>query len=165
MKKLAVIHTNPLEGYEDKGIASQLEAYYKPLHFFDDVYLLSPKENQIRYEYGIKIISTQPKDLKRRLKKLDVDMIRAYGGYWACSMACENKVPRVPVIVSVHDTNPIILFDSIRNADIVLCMSKTVKNVVFKKYNRIWILPNRVDFDVMRHRSENQFSFLNEKYT
>lgn len=167
MKKLAVIPTNTLERYEEKGIASQLETYYNPHHFFDEVYLLSPKENRVRYEYGMKIIPTRPEDLHRRLKELDIDIIRAYGGYWACSMACENKVPGIPVIVSVHDTNPITLFDSIKNADLVFCMSKTVKNFVLKKYknsNRIWILPNRVDFNTMCYKSEDEISFLNDKY-
>ena len=34
---------------------------------------------------------------------------RAYGGYWPCDMACGHKARGgggVPVVVSVHDTNP-----------------------------------------------------------
>lgn len=167
MKRLAVIPSDPLEAYKVKGTASWLEEYYNPLHFFDKVYLLSSLEKEERYEFGMDIIPTKLKQLKSRIRKLDIDIIRAYGGYWACDMACNNKVNGVPVVVSVHDTNPKILHNTIKKADVVFCMSEAVKELVltkFKKSDRVWILPNRVDFDVMRPYSETAFNDLNRNY-
>jgi len=165
--KIAVIPSDSLEDYEAKGISIRLEEYYNPLHFFDEVYLLSPKEKHFQYKYGMTIIPTQPEDLKNRLKELKIDIIRAYGGYWASSMACINKISGIPVVASVHDTNPLLLFDSIKYADIIFCMSKAVKNVVLKKYmknKRVWILPNRVDFDLMKFRNPDEISILKDEF-
>lgn len=165
--KIAIIPSDSLEDYEVKGISIRLEDYYNPLHFFDEVFLLSPKEKHFQYKYGMTIIPTQPEDLINRLKELKIDIIRAYGGYWATSMACINKTSGIPVVASVHDTNPLLLFDSIKYADIIFCVSKAVKNDVLKKYknyNRVWILPNRVDFNIMKFRSSDEISFLSDEF-
>lgn len=165
---LAVIPSDPIEGYKGKGIASWLEDYYNPLGFFDEVYLLSPLEKEERSEFGMTIIPTKPKQLKNRIKKLDIDLVRAYGGYWACDMACNNKVNGVSVVVSVHDTNPKLLYNSIKKADVVFCVSEAVKKLVltkFKKKDRVWILPNRVNFDVMRPYPKDGPDDLNNNYS
>ncbi len=165
--RLAVIPSDPLEAYKHKGIASWLEDYYNPLHFFDEVYLLSPLEKEEGYEFGMNIIPTKPKQLKSRIRELNVDIIRAYGGYWACDMACNNRVNGVPVVVSVHDTNPKILHNSIKKADVVFCVSEAVKELVlakFKKPDRVWILPNRVNFNVMRPYSKSELADLDNNY-
>src|SRR5574341_2630042 len=81
----------------------------------------------------MKVINTRPEQLKSRLKELKIDMVRAYGGYWACDMACNNKVSGVPVVVSVHDTSPGLLHNSIKRADAVICMSSAVKQLVLSK--------------------------------
>jgi hypothetical protein len=128
---------------------------------------LSPLETKQRCEIGTTIIPTKPRQLKRRIKELNLDVVRAYGGYWPCDMACNNKVLGVPVIVSVHDTNPKSLYDSIKKADVVFCMSKAVQTLVLTKYkmpNMAWLLPNRVDFDIMRPYEKNDFTDINEKY-
>ena len=166
-KRLAVIPSDPLEAYKNKGIESWLVDYYNPLHFFDDVYLLSPLEKEKDYEFGMTVIPTQPNQLKNRIKEFAIDLVRAYGGYWACDMACNNKVKGIPVVVSVHDTNPSLLHNSIQKADVVLCVSEAVKDLVltrFKKLDKLWILPNRVDLDVMRPHSEDEFDDLNSSY-
>ncbi|MFH1776937.1 MAG: glycosyltransferase family 4 protein [Candidatus Omnitrophota bacterium] len=150
--KLAVIPTDPIQAYKNAGISSWLKDYYNPLQFFDKVYLLSPLEKIKRYEFGMHIIPTNPADLKRQIKQIGIDLVRAYGSYWACDMACDNKVPGVPVVVSVHDTFLRNLHDSIKKADIILCVSGAVKQHVLtkvKELDKIWILPNRVDFNVM----------------
>ena len=112
------------------------------------------------------VIPTQPNQLKNRIKEFAIDLVRAYGGYWACDMACNNKVKGIPVVVSVHDTNPSLLHNSIQKADVVLCVSEAVKDLVltrFKKFNRCRS-PNRVDLDVMRPHSEDEFDDLNSSY-
>jgi glycosyltransferase involved in cell wall biosynthesis len=166
-KRLAVIPSDPLEAYQIRGIASWLEDYYNPLHFFDEVCLLSPLEKKERYEFGMNIIPTEPKQLKSRLKEFNIDLVRAYGGYWACDMACNNKVKGVPVVVSVHDANPAHLHDSIKMADVVFCVSEIVKKLVLtkiKKPDLVWILSNRVDFDIMRPHLKSELRYLDIKY-
>jgi glycosyltransferase involved in cell wall biosynthesis len=67
----------------------------------------------------------------------------------------------------VHDTNPTLLHDSIKKADIVFCVSEAVKKLVLTKINRadkVWILPNRVNLEVMRPRSSIEFDDLNNTY-
>jgi glycosyltransferase involved in cell wall biosynthesis len=76
-------------------------------------------------------------------------------------------VAGVPVIVSVHDTSPDLLHPSIVDADTVLCVSEAVGRLVASTYphpERVWILPNRVDFSVMRPRSVAETAWLREKY-
>lgn len=167
MTRLAIIPSDSIDAYKRKGTASWLEDYYNPLHLFDEVYLLSPLEKKQRYEFGMNIMPTNPKQFKNCIKELNIDIVRAYGGYWACDMVCKNKVSGVPVVVSVHDTNPNLLYNSIKNADIVFCMSKAVKNLVLTKYkkkDRAWILQNRVDFDVMHPHPKEKVKDLDNKF-
>jgi glycosyltransferase involved in cell wall biosynthesis len=166
-KRLAIIPSDPIEAYQRKGIASWLEDYYNPLHFFDKVYLLSPLEEKERYEFGMNIIPTGPKQLKTRIRELNIDVIRAYGGYWACDMASHNKVSGVPVVVSVHDTNQKLLHNSIKRADIIFCMSEVVKKLVLGKVkdaNKAWLLPNRVDLNIIHPYQEGKSGELNRHY-
>ena len=56
---------------------------------------------------------------------------------------------------------------SIADADVVLCVSEAVRRLVLKTFrrdDRAWILPNRVDFDVMRPRSREETAHLDAKY-
>jgi glycosyltransferase involved in cell wall biosynthesis len=167
-RRLAVIPSDPIEAYKSAGYESWLKDYYNLLHFFDEVYLLSPLEKEERYEFGINIIPTKPKQLKSRIKELNIDIIRAYGGYWACDMACKNKVSGVPVVVSVHDTNPKLLHNSIKKADVIFCTSEIVKKFVLTKFikpDRVWILPNRVNFEIMYPYPKSEIADLNNRYS
>src|SRR5208337_3902299 len=86
-----------------------------------------------------------------RLVQLGINVVRAYGGCWPCDFACGNRAKEVPIVVSVHDTNPSLLHESIHNADQVWAVSDAVKEVVMGKgvpAEKIRMLPNRVDFDV-----------------
>jgi len=154
MKRLAVIPSDLIEDYFKQGRYEEwVKNYYNPCQFFDEVYLLSPLEKNRDEWLGMKVIHTPVKDLKKRIKILKIDVVRAYGGNWAARFACENKVDGVPVIVSVHDRRPERIYEAIKDADIVLCTSPVVKEVVsrkFKKQDRAWILPDRVDFKIMR---------------
>jgi len=168
MKRLAVIPSDKIQDYLNQGYSSQwLKDYYNPGRFFDEVYLLSNLEKDQPDLLGMKVIHTGPRDLARRIKELNIDIVRAYGGNWACAYACEHKVPGVPVVVSVHDSSPNKLSDSIKEADIVFCMSKAVRDLVATKFNRqdrIWILPNRVDFKTMHAYPQDQTEDLNKRF-
>lgn len=163
MKRLAVIPSDPLEAYSYRS-DKYLQSYFNPLEMFDEVFVFSPLEDREYYEAGMKIVPSNPKQIKKRIVEYKIDIVRAYGGYWACDMACINKVEGIPVVVSVHDTNPKALHNSIGRADVVFCVSEVVKKLVltkFKELDRVWILPNRVDLDVMRPYSEDEFDDLN----
>ncbi len=167
MRRLAVIPSDPLVAYKRKGLSSKLKDYYNPLNFFDKVFLLSPLEHEEKREFGMDIIPTRSKQLKRRIRELKVDIVRAYGTYWPCDMACDNKVNGVPVVVSVHDRRPERLHDSIKKADIVFAVSEDSRKLVLSKFNepdRIWMLPNRVDFNIMRPSPEDGAADLNGQY-
>jgi len=165
--RLAVIPSDPIKAYKAAGYANWLEDYYNPLKFFDKVFLLSPKEKKIKKEFGMIILPTSFNQFKKRIKNLKIDIIRAYGGHWACDMACLNKLNNIPIVVSIHDTNREYLHDSIKYADIILCVSKIVRKLVLtKKPNpeRVWLLPNRVDFKIMRRYTSEECEDLNKKY-
>ena len=166
MKRLAVIPNDPLEEYKKSGYIG-LEQYYNPRHFFDEVYALSPLEKEAKEEYGMRIIPTKFWQMKKRIRELRIDVVRAYGGYWPAKMACDYKVSGVPAIVSVHDTNPERLCSSIKKADCVFCVSQAVRNLVLTKFKdpqRAWVLPNRVDFNLMRPHDNSEFTKLNQRY-
>ena len=109
-----------------------------------------------RVLYGMYIIPTQPHELAGRIQELGIHLVRAYGGYWPCDMATFGKVPGVPVVVSVHDTNANVLHDSIVNADYILPVSRAVANLVVERLkskgfenerieSKIYLFSNRVD--------------------
>ena len=165
MAVLAVIPSDPLADYEDVGCHVWAQRYYNPNKYFEKVFLFSPKEKEEVFQYGMQTIPTRPRELRRRVRKHGVDIVRAYGGYWACDMAAKNKVRGVPVVVSVHDTNPEELYDSIRRADYVFCMSDVVRDLVLSRFpdpDKVWVLPNRYDESVMRPLANEDFSDLDE---
>ena len=168
MKRLAVIPSDALDDYLKQGMSPQwLEEYYNPGNFFDEVYVLSELEKDREYFLGMKTVHTQAGDFSARVRDLKIDVVRAYGGNWACSMACDNKVENVPVIVSVHDKDPARLYDSIKNADVVWSVSRVVQQLVatkFKNKDRQWLLPNRVNMDVMHPRNPQELIALNALY-
>lgn len=167
-RRLAVIPSEPIQAYLSAGYdADWLRKYYNPNHYFDEVYLLSPLENNHDDLLGMKVIHTKPRQLRMRLKSLRIDVVRAYGGYWACDMACNHRVAGIPVVVSVHQTLREDLFDSIKRADYVWCVAGAVEDVVLERYpdpRRVWLLPNRVDFDFMQARVGDDFADLNTAY-
>jgi glycosyltransferase involved in cell wall biosynthesis len=164
--RLAVIPSDPLAAYSHKS-DKYLKGYFNPLLMFDEVFVFSPLEDEEYYKAGMKIVPTTTREFKRRLIDYKIDLVRAYGGYWACDMVCKNKTNGIPVVVSVHDVRPEMLHNPIKKADVVFCVSEAVKKLVstkFIKSARVWILPNRVDFDVMYPHTENKSRTLNRKY-
>ncbi len=168
-KRLAVVPTDPIELYLNSGYGAKwLKEYFNPLKFFDEVYVLSPNEKDNPDLLGMQAIRTTSTQFARRLKELRIDVVRAYGAFWPCELACTNKVNNVPVVVSVHDTNPELLWDSIAKADAVYAMTHEVRRLVLDKHknpDRVWVLPNRIHFDYMRPYSKEEIgSELDSKY-
>lgn len=168
MRRLAVIPSDPIKAYLDAGLDhAWLKDYYNPRQFFDEVYLLSPLEENNPDILGMRAVKTGGWQLRRRIKDLKIDVVRAYGGHWPCSMACLNRVDNVPVVVSVHDRRQEKIFQPIKSAGVVFSVSGAVTAQVLKKFpkqEKIWTLPNRVNFDVMKPRHPDRTAFLKEKY-
>ena len=164
-RTLVAIPSDPIEAYEEQGLYF-LKEYYNPGSFFDVVYALSPYEPKDRFAYGMHIVSIKSCDFKAKLMEIKPDVVRAYGGYWACDLACKNKIPDIPVIVSVHDINPDLLYSSIRKADMVICMSEVVARLVLSRgvpKEKIRILPNRIDLDIFKQIELLDFNFVLER--
>jgi len=141
MKKLAILIGNRLSAYLKKGLTEDyLKEYYNPKNFFDEVYLLSSVEKTHPNLLGMQVINTKRKNIKKLIKKIGIDVVRAYSGSWSCDKACLNKVTGVPVVVSVHSTNPLVLHNSVKRADIVFCVSDAIKDLVLKKYKNQGLL-------------------------
>lgn len=167
MRRLAVIPSNSLDTTAAQKSDECITSALNPTGFFHEVYCLSPCEKSEGFRFGAHIIPTKPEQLTQRIKELEIDIVRAYGGYWPCDMACENKVEGVPVVVSVHDTNPSLLHDSIQNADYILPVSHAVKELLISKGvcpDRIYDFANRVDLKIFRpcvnEKQQHQFSVL-----
>jgi glycosyltransferase involved in cell wall biosynthesis len=168
MRRLAIIPNDPIDLYLSAGYgANWLKAYFNPARWFDEVYSLSPYERVDGSLVGVTVVPTPARDLPRRLRELEIDVVRAYGGAHPCEIACRNRSPGVPVIVSVHDTSTDLLHPSIARADVVLSVSDAVRRLVatrFDRDDRSWILPNRVDFSVMRPRLPEETAHLDAQY-
>lgn len=154
MKRLAVIPNDPIEAYIKGGYSkSFLQSYFNPDRYFDEVYLLSPRENDNPDVLGMRSMRVSKWQLHKKIKELDIDLVRVYNGSWACKLASVNKVEGVPLVASVHDGHIKYLSNTIAGADVVLCVSEHQRNIVLQKYpdaSRVWVLPNRVNFGVMR---------------
>jgi glycosyltransferase involved in cell wall biosynthesis len=150
--RLVVVPSDPIASYENAG-QDWLERYYNPLGAFREVYLVSPLESGTRQAHGMTIIAASAKEFQSQLRKVEPDVVRAYGGYAPADLVCQNRLKDVPVIVSVHDTNPDLLHPSIAYADLVICMSHVIASKVRAlgtPPDRIRIMPNRVDLSVFR---------------
>jgi len=156
-RRLVVIPSDPIEAYEKAGYGA-LERYYNPQRLFDEVYALSPFETGDRQAHGMSIRRVAANRFREAIEELQPAVVRAYGGHWPSDLACRNRVPGVPVLVSVHDTNRAILHRSVRYADLVLCVSKAVEDLVASRgveRARIRSLPNRVDLQVFRPAADD----------
>lgn len=150
-KRLLVIPSEPLLTYERVGVASLLQGYYNPAGMFSEVFAWCPAEPRDRRAHGMSVLTWR--SLRRVLREVQPDVVRAYGGYWACDAACRWRAPGVPVVVSVHDPHPHMVHRSVRYAEMVVCMSEVVEQAVLARGTspqRIRRLPNRIDRRVFR---------------
>lgn len=148
MSVLGVIPNDRLDDYERKGIGCWLARYYNPQGSFERVYCLSPLERREEKRYGMIVIPTRPRQLPRRVRRLGLDILRAYGGSHPADVLAAARGTGIPLVVSVHDSDPATLSDNVRVADFVFSTSRIVADVVRARGvpdARIRILPNRVD--------------------
>ena len=156
-RRLAVVPIDPLRAYAAKGIGPRLEVYYNPAARFDEVFVLSRLERERTRRFGMEVIPTSTEEFASRLRELQIDVVRAYGGYRPADLACLNRVEGVPVIVSVHDTNPDLLHNSILQADYVLPVSGAVRRLLLSRGvppERLIPFRNRIDLSLFKPRTD-----------
>lgn len=166
MNKLVVIPSDPIHAYEAKGTSSWLKDYYNPNSFFDEVYVLSPRETIAREIYGLKIIPIKSdRHYRKTLKKIKPLCVRAYGGYWATDYANFNRVDEIPVVSSVHDTNIKLMHEGLKFSDDYFTMSRVINDILNAELNikDAKILGNRVDTSIFKNISISK-NTLQSKY-
>ena len=171
MKKLVFFPSDPINAYIQKGRTYEyLEEYYNPGNYFDEVYCLSPWGEVEEEVIGkIHYIKAAPFKFAKIIKKIKPDIIRGYGGYCCADWVSYSKVKGIPTVVSVHDTNPATIYDSLKYADGIICMSQAVKDSVIKLVpditKNIWIMPNRIDINLFSKKTDiNFFQHLNKRF-
>lgn len=169
MKKIVVV---PLDSLEDDLNCGRtfdyLESYYNPGDFFDEIYCLHPlgitkKVGKVQY------IRVQIKDLKNVIETIRPNIVRVYAGFGPCDWVIGSKVKNIPLVVSVHDTNPNLINQSLKFSDYIICMSQEVKKAVQQiiniEDNKLYVMPNRVDVTKFCYKKEiNNLEKLNERY-
>lgn len=170
MKRLVVIPSDPIDAYIAEGFSWDfLERYYNPQIYFDEVYCLSPWKCE-KQNYGtLKFIKSHPIFFHRIIKKINPLVVRAYGGYYCADWSVYSKVTDIPVIVSVHDTRSSLIYDGVKYADKVICMTKAVEEAVCNKLHiskeKTVIMPNRVDHKVFsKKKCPDKFTEFNNRY-
>lgn len=171
MKKLVFFPSESIDSYIERGRTYEfLDNYYNPGGLFDEVYCLSPWGEKREKTIGkIHYIMDLPSKYQKIIKRIQPDVIRGYGGYCCADWASISKVKGIPTLVSVHDTDPNLIHESLRYADGIICMSEAVKTQVKKIVpdvtSNIWVLPNRIDLDIYKHKEDLAFfGKLNEKF-
>lgn len=146
-RRLVVVPTDPIWAYERAGY-DWLERYFNPSGLFDEVYALSPMEEGERKAWGMTIRGVSKEKFADAVREINPAVVRAYGGFWPADLACYNRVPGIPIVVSVHDTRPELMHKSLRYADLVICLTQEVEKRVLAvgtSPSRIRRLPNRID--------------------
>ena len=169
MKKLVFI---PLDSTEDlirTGIGmNHIENSYNPGGYFDEVYVISSKDEVNDYN-TLKFIKADVSDISDLIKEIKPIAVRANAGYDCSDIALACRVKDIPIMISVHDSRMENISQSLIFADKVVCVSEEVKKVV-SKYTSVdtrdlLMLPRFVDNSIFT-RKFNTFFFteLNKKY-
>ena len=169
MKRLVVIPADSTEALVKAGYTYEfLENYYNPGGGFDQVYCLGAAEKDMKTG-SVCYVNAKPKDFGANIRRVHPDIVRAYGGNSSSDWAEANCIKDIPLVVSVHDTNPNLIYGSLKYADYIICMSEGVKKEVQKQIkigkDRIFVMPNRIDTKVFCKREDQEaFRALNQKY-
>ena len=147
--RLVVVPSDPISAYERAGY-DWLQRYYNPSGYFGEVIALSPREEKNRQAHGMTIRRVSERCFQSALREIAPDVVRAYGGYWPADLVVRNRLPHLPIVISVHDRLAQRIHRSVALADAVLCMSQAVRQEVMRKGvdpEKSMILPNRVDLN------------------
>lgn len=170
MKRLVCFPSDPIDAYIKNGMTYEyLEEYFNPAGYFDEVYCLGPWKSSRKRFGTITCIQARPLQYKKIIKKIAPLLVRGYGGYYAADWVACSKVEGIPTLLSIHDTNTALLYDTVKYADAVICMADSVKKVVLDNISinqeKVWVMPNRVDTNLFKKTyDEKKFLELNEQF-
>jgi len=153
MVRLAAVPGNSVDDFVSLGLGATLGRYYNPCAFFEQVFFLSPFETASQNIHGIHVVPTKDVQLPARLRELNIDLVRGYGGATPADVVVFYRAQGVPVVVSIHDKRPAFLHASLRFADAVFVVSEELKGIVQRmgvRPERIFVVLNGVDAQVMR---------------
>ena len=160
MKRLVVVPADSISDDLDKGLDSEyLNKYFNPNKFWDEVYLLSNLEKGKRKLGDLQVIGVNPWTFRYWLRKLKPDLIRAYGGYVPCDFAAYSRIKKYRLLVSVHDKNEHMLYNSIKYADYVFTTSRAVYDLVKSRgidEKVIYELPDSIDTNIFSPNGEKE---------
>lgn len=168
--RLVVFPSDPIDDYIKAGLSCEyLADYFNPAGIFDEVLCLSPWKTSVTKLGKVKCIQARPWQYKGIIEKFHPDIVRGYGGYCCADWVSISKVRNIPTMISLHDTNPKLIYDSVVYADCIVCMSEAVKNAAIKKLDlqdkKIWVMPNRIDTDLFSNKMDKmRFDELNKKF-
>ena len=167
--RLVCIPSDPLDAYVKKGITKRIfrDNYYNPLNSYKKLFLVSPLEPKgVRSIGDITVVGVDNSTLIETLQNINPNLVRGYGGYWACDYAIYSTIlalPNTPVYISVHDSNPYILHESIVYADRVQCTSKIVQDLVISrgvKKEKTFIVPDWINMDIFKKYTDKEPEFI-----
>lgn len=170
MKKLVCFPSDPIDAYIKKGMTYEyLEEYFNPGGYFDEVYCLGPWKSSRKSFGSITCIQARPLQYRKIIKKIAPVVVRGYGGYYAADWVACSKVKGIPTLISIHDTNTALLYDTVKYADSVICMTESVRQVVLNNISfdqeKVWVMPNRVDTSLFKKIcDEDKFLELNKQF-
>ena len=171
MRKLIVYPSDPIQAYIAEGKTYEyLEKYFNPSGYFDEVYAVSPWGELPTEQHGkITYIKEKPRNFQSLVMRIDPTVGRAYGGYCCADWLAMSRIENIPTVVSVHDTNPSLLFSSLKYADNIISMAQCVQDAVREKIDCSdkgeWVMGNRIDTSLFSYTSDTVvFRQLNEKF-
>ena len=149
MKKIAILPFDPIDANEQKGTLSLYKEYFNPAAFFCQVWIISPLEKEDRIFAGFTVKAARdPTHFQSLLSEFQPDVLRVYGGGWNADYAIAHRVHGIPILISLHDTNPALLKPAIQFADGIIAMSQVIKELAIErgvKSELIRVMGNRVD--------------------
>lgn len=170
MKKLVVFPSDPVDAYIKQGKSyDYLEGYFNPGGYFDEVHCLSMWGEKLEKTGRITYMRCTPLELRSAIQRIHPNVVRAYGGYISADLAQISRTEGIPTIVSIHDTNPDLIYPSVKHADYIVCMSQCVKDAVITKLgingSNITVMPNRIDTELFSRKADKQyFNSLNARF-
>ena len=170
MKKIVIVPSDPIHAYIKEGFSEhQLNDYFNPQDYFDEVYCLSPWQEPFQRIGNILCIKAHPRNFSKIIMKIRPDVVRGYDGCKCADWLTVNRVAGIPIVISAHDKRSSWISDSLKYADGVIYISNAVRDAITEKVDieaeRLYMLPNCINTDVFSPKSDSAyFSMLNTKY-
>lgn len=134
MKKIVIVPSDPIHAYIKEGFSEhQLNDYFNPQDYFDEVYCLSPWQEPFQRIGNILCIKAHPRNFSKIIMKIRPDVVRGYDGCKCADWLTVNRVAGIPIVISAHDKRSSWISDSLKYADGVIYISNAVRDAITEK--------------------------------